>query len=125
MMQLKPNIVLNCIRRWVVRMSNQRHTKTQQVDPPGGKCDNDNSMLILFSYLRSLCRKFRSLAPRRSLLTWGARPWSSAPWRILSVCRSLSFGVSMARLYQQNIIDSRSFKPRTKCFILLFRCLLT
>ena len=22
-------------------MSNQRHTKTQQVDPPGGKCDDD------------------------------------------------------------------------------------
>ena len=41
MMQLKPNIVLNCVRRWVVRMPNQRHTETEQVDPPGGKYSNE------------------------------------------------------------------------------------
>lgn len=36
MMQLKPNIVF-CVRWWVVRMSNQRYAKTQQVDSPRGK----------------------------------------------------------------------------------------
>ena len=68
MMQLKPNIVLNSIRRRLVRMPNQRYAKTQQVDSSGGK-DNEAEFvstpkLSLYVPISGRCAKSFNRGPQ-------------------------------------------------------------